>query len=225
MHRNGLLLPLTFACLLPLAQAQAQAQAAPVSRNCVDNPACLALFEQAQQQSRAGQLAEALRSYSLAYQVTPDPRLSFSMGRVLQKQSRPAGHLVLDAMVQDAAGCDIAGPLTHVEFGEGPAIQRIELALRPDESKYCPVQSFSRLEKVSLDRTDNAWTVGDGGSIMRWDGSRWTPYPGGVSVALNEVWGSGDRFHAIAVGYDNAPSVAGVIRYGNGIAWSDTPNF
>lgn len=121
MHRKGLLLPLTFGCLLRLApvqaqaqaqvpaqaQAQAQVQAAPVSRNCVDNPACLALFEQAQQQSRAGQLAEALRSYSLAYQVTPDPRLSFSMGRVLQKQGRPADALphyrqFIESDVEDA---------------------------------------------------------------------------------------------------------------------------
>ncbi len=119
MHRKGLLLPLTFGCLLRLAPAQAQAQAqvqaqdraqdraASVSRNCVDNPACLALFEQAQQQSRAGQLAEALRSYSLAYQVTPDPRLSFSMGRVLQKQGRPADALphyrqFIESDVEDA---------------------------------------------------------------------------------------------------------------------------
>ncbi len=141
------------------------------------------------------------------------------------------GRLVLDAMVQDAAGCDIAGQLTHVEFSAGPAIQRIELALRPYESKHCPVGSFSRLEKVWMDRTDNAWTVGDAGSvlrwngkawlstlaghsefvtslwpsptgevwvvgtaglILRWDGSRWNQYPGGVSVALTEVWGSGE---------------------------------
>ncbi|HNN93828.1 MAG TPA: hypothetical protein PKI03_16210 [Pseudomonadota bacterium] len=104
MHRNGLLLPVLFGCLLRLAPAQAQP--APASRNCVDHPACLALFEQAQQQSRAGQLAEALRSYSLAYQVTPDPRLSFSMGRVLQKQGRPADALphyrqFIDSDVED----------------------------------------------------------------------------------------------------------------------------
>lgn len=67
----------------PAGQTAPRANA---DRNCVTSPACRALFEQAQQQSKSGQLADALQSYSLAYQVTPDPRLLFSLGRVRHKQ-------------------------------------------------------------------------------------------------------------------------------------------
>lgn len=74
-----------FATWLVLASAHGQV-AAP-DGNCNQNPACRALFEQAQQQSKAGQLAAALRSYTLAFEVIPDPRLLFSMGRVLHKQT------------------------------------------------------------------------------------------------------------------------------------------
>lgn len=66
--------------------SSARAQTAESHGNCVANAACQALFDQAQVQSKAGQLTEAFRSYSLAYQVSPDPRLLYSMARVLHKQ-------------------------------------------------------------------------------------------------------------------------------------------
>lgn len=62
---------------------------APIAE-CAQHPACKLLFDQAQQQSRAGQLADALRSYKLAYEVTPDPRLLYSIARVLHKQGETA---------------------------------------------------------------------------------------------------------------------------------------
>ena len=55
---------------------------------CINNPACLALFNQAQKQSTAGQLAEAFDSYRQAYEILPDPRLLFSLARILHKQGQ-----------------------------------------------------------------------------------------------------------------------------------------
>ena len=57
----------------------------PASVECESNPACVLLYEQAQQQSKAGQLSAALNSYKLAYGVNQDPRLLFSIARVLDK--------------------------------------------------------------------------------------------------------------------------------------------
>lgn len=54
---------------------------------CATDPACVALFEQARQQSSDGNLEQALRLYKQAYQLRADPRLLFSIARVLQKQS------------------------------------------------------------------------------------------------------------------------------------------
>lgn len=91
---GGLLAAMYLGSTAAAAYGQTTAPATPVvSRamtdlNCMTSPACLALFEQAQQQSKSGQLAEALHSYSLAYQVVPDPRLLFSLGRVRHKQGQ-----------------------------------------------------------------------------------------------------------------------------------------
>lgn len=56
------------------------------TKSCALIPACLTLFEQAQQQSTNGQLADALVSYSRAYEISADPRLLYSIARVLHKQ-------------------------------------------------------------------------------------------------------------------------------------------
>ena len=58
--------------------------------DCETNAACMALFEQAQRQSKAGQLGEAEKSYRLAYEVSHDGRLLFSIGRVLDKRGQGA---------------------------------------------------------------------------------------------------------------------------------------
>jgi tetratricopeptide (TPR) repeat protein len=55
---------------------------------CDANEACVALVEQAQKQSKAGQLAEAEKSYKLAYEVSHDARLLFNIARVLDKRGQ-----------------------------------------------------------------------------------------------------------------------------------------
>ena len=58
------------------------------TKDCEANAACVALVEQAQQQSKAGQLTEAEKSYKLAYEVSHDHRLLFNIARVLDKQGQ-----------------------------------------------------------------------------------------------------------------------------------------
>jgi hypothetical protein len=60
----------------------------PATMDCEANAACVALVEQAQQQSKAGQLAEAEKSYKLAYEVSHDARLLFNIARVLDKRGQ-----------------------------------------------------------------------------------------------------------------------------------------
>jgi tetratricopeptide (TPR) repeat protein len=74
---------------------------------CESNPACVLLYEQAQQQSKAGQLLAALNSYKLAYGVNQDPRLLFSVARVLDKTGQAAEAITyyqrfIDSAVDDA---------------------------------------------------------------------------------------------------------------------------
>lgn len=68
---------------VPCAEAQS---AVP---DCSADPQCLSLYERARQESEGGNLAEAQRFYKLAYEVKADPRLLFSIARVLHKTSRP----------------------------------------------------------------------------------------------------------------------------------------
>lgn len=72
-------------CISLVAQIAAAQTQVP---DCAVDPACVSLFERAKQQSSSGQLDEAFRLYKQAYELRADPRLLFSIARVLQKQSR-----------------------------------------------------------------------------------------------------------------------------------------
>ncbi len=78
----------------------------PGTLNCETNTACLALYEQAQRHSKDGHPEDALRLYKLAYEVQADPRLLYSIGRVLHKQGQAAEAVLyygrfLDSEVDD----------------------------------------------------------------------------------------------------------------------------
>ena len=80
--------PLLWLLLVLWSLRPASAQSQAPAPNCATNSACNALFEQAQQQSKAGNLPEAHRLYKLAYEVHPDPALLYSIARVLHKQGQ-----------------------------------------------------------------------------------------------------------------------------------------
>jgi|JI10StandDraft_1071094.scaffolds.fasta_scaffold78987_2 tetratricopeptide (TPR) repeat protein len=75
-------------CLVGFTEA-ARAQQPP-HVECESNAACMSLFELAQQQSSTGQLQAAAVSYKAAYNVNQDPRLLFSVARVLDKSGQAA---------------------------------------------------------------------------------------------------------------------------------------
>lgn len=91
MRRNSLVMKskVSGVVLFCLLAARARGQT-PVGVECETNPACAALLEQAQQQSRQGQLADSEKSYKMAFEVSHDPRLLFNIARVLDKQGHDA---------------------------------------------------------------------------------------------------------------------------------------
>lgn len=169
--------------------------------------------------------------------------------------SDQAGRLIVEAMVEDGEGCYIAGQIVRAEFSEQRALQRVPLSLQLYDTRQCPVASFPSLRQVWMDRPDNAWTVGDKGSvlrwngkswvstlagrsefvwglwqnpsgevwvvgdaglILRWDGSRWNQHPGGTSVILTAIHGSSDE-DVWAVGQQGT-----VLRW-RGTSWESLP--
>lgn len=65
--------------------SEAQASPAPSPPDCTLDAACEPLRERASVASKAGNLAEALRLYKLAYGAAPDPRLIFNIARLQQR--------------------------------------------------------------------------------------------------------------------------------------------
>ena len=56
--------------------------------DCTLDNICNGMYERAKSQSTQGNYADAARLYKLAYQVIPDPRILYSVARVLHKDGR-----------------------------------------------------------------------------------------------------------------------------------------
>lgn len=84
--KRQLLLTLLFLLLIPCRLALGQPTSPQV--DCANNPGCAALTKQAMQQFNAGQLAESLRSYIRAYELQADPRLLYSIARLMHVQGQ-----------------------------------------------------------------------------------------------------------------------------------------
>jgi tetratricopeptide (TPR) repeat protein len=107
---------------------------------CESNPACVLLYEQAQQQSKAGQLPAALNSYKLAYGVNQDPRLLFSVARVLDKLGQAAEAIAyyrqfIDSVVNDALQKDKAREYLALLQAKQPA----PAAIDPTKAQSLPL--------------------------------------------------------------------------------------
>lgn len=76
-------------CFILVVASGRNSQAQTETPDCERDPACLTLYERAKQESGNGNLAEAQRLYKLAYEVRADPRLLFSIARLLHKLGRP----------------------------------------------------------------------------------------------------------------------------------------
>lgn len=71
----------------------------------------------------------------------------------------------------------------------------------------------SLLNAVWAADANNAWAVGAGGTIMKWDGTSWSAQSSGVTSSLNAVWGTSTT--SVWAAGDG-----GVILKWNGTAWS-----
>jgi len=92
-------------CLLGFTEA-ARAQQLPHAE-CESSAACMSLFELAQQQSKTGQLQAAAVSYKAAYDVNQDPRLLFSIARVLDRSGQAAEAITYYRRFTDSAVEDV----------------------------------------------------------------------------------------------------------------------
>jgi len=74
------------------------------------------------------------------------------------------------------------------------------------------------LRSIWSNTNTNAWVVGDGGTIRRWNGVAWAPHTSNTTAHLRGVWGTGTT-NVWAVGD------GGTILYWNGSAWfaADSP--
>jgi len=74
-------------CILLIAGSRIS-YAQTVIPDCEADTACLSLYDRAVLESKKGNLVEAVRLYKLAYEVRADPKLLFSIARILHRLDR-----------------------------------------------------------------------------------------------------------------------------------------
>lgn len=79
-----------YLALTILLVCRTDAPADQVLPDCAEDPACLSLYDRARTASSRAENDEALRLYKLAHDVRADPRLLFSIARILHRQGKIA---------------------------------------------------------------------------------------------------------------------------------------
>ncbi len=164
--------PLLWLLLVLWSLRPASAQSQAPAPNCATNSACNALFEQAQQQSKAGNLPEAHRLYKLAYEVHPDPALLYSIARVLHKQGQaseaaPFYRQFLDSGMSAPEQTSKAREyLAEIEKAtptalDGPVTATSSLAVVPEGAvgKNAPVPDRGGADKKPIYKAWWFWTI------------------------------------------------------------------
>lgn len=99
--------------------------------DCTRDNICTGMYERAQAQSGHNNYADAARLYKLAYQVIPDPRILYSVARVLHKDGRTNDarqyyQKFIDSPLDDPAqkqkAREFLGMLPPTEKPEAPSI-------------------------------------------------------------------------------------------------------
>ena len=134
----------------------------PPSAACETNPACAALLEQAQLQSRQGSLVEAEKSYKMAYEVSHDARLLFNIARVLDKRGLDVEaityyHRFIDAPLSNEE--QKAKARSYLEPLEAKQLASIIVPTSPIETEPSPAANPSA-EQSSKPLYKKAWFWG-----------------------------------------------------------------
>ena len=134
----------------------------PGGVECETNPACTALLEQAQQQSKQGQLADAEKSYKMAFDVSHDPRLLFNIARVLDKRGLDVEaityyHRFIDAPLSNEE--QKAKARSYLEPLEAKQLASIIVPTSPIETEPSPAANPSA-EQSSKPLYKKAWFWG-----------------------------------------------------------------
>jgi hypothetical protein len=77
-----------------------------------------------------------------------------------------------------------------------------------------PSNTTQNLNRVWSSGPEDAWAVGDAGTVLHWNGSAWSPVSSGTSQSLHGVWGSGAS--DVWIVGDQSTTL-----HWNGSAWSD----
>jgi len=125
--------------------------------------------------------------------------------------------------------CDPLGGLFYMEVNMGRKLAVIaavlywpHLALAVTRDWVNPQPTRERLYAVCAARYDCVFAVGDGGTIIHWNGQRWQEMESGTGLRLYDVWGSSGT-DVWAVGgqgpYEGAPPDSLLLHY-DGQRWS-----
>lgn len=155
MKTNLALLPAVGAlvtALLTSAPANGQSETSPP--NCDADPPCTALKSQASAKSKSGDLVEALRLYRLAYEVRPDPRLWYNVGRLLHKQGQTAEAVAAYQKFLAAPILDEQQPQQAQKAREYLAQLQTPLAASPQMPVGSGPDAISSITPAATTRTD-----------------------------------------------------------------------
>ena len=143
-------------CVVVMCLSAAPARGQTAAFDCETNAACAALYEQAAQQSKAGQLVEAEKSYKLAYEVSHDARLLFNIARVLDKRGQEPEAITYYRRFMEAPLSDEeqkAKARTYVEQIEAKVAARKVIPVVPPPSTVAPSTSPAATQAQSGEET------------------------------------------------------------------------
>lgn len=142
--------------------------------DCASDTACDSLFDRAKQASEDNNLPEALRIYKLAYEVRADPRLLFSIARVLHKLDRPQEATAYYKQFLDS-------PLEDAEHKRKAEQYLEQLQPKPvsDLSKPPPIPSSTNPPSLAVQAPKEPRSSTEGSGVRR---PRWRLVTGGIAL-------------------------------------------
>jgi hypothetical protein len=135
--------------------------------------------------------------------------------------------LVAALLVVGCARSDLLAPGPRaVDAGVGPTTVDTGVGVSTVEAGACPIEGWcwvnplpqgNSLHGVWASGPTDAWAVGAAGTIVHWDGAKWSLSTSGTTATLLAVWGS-------SAGDVWAVGVGGAIVHWDGASWSSVPS-
>ena len=133
-----------------------------------------------------------------------------------QQVALKADHRISSRHDAWSGACQAQGATCLLRVQGSSAVQLRDMRGICSEGDWCwqnPLPQGNTLYAMWGADATHVWAVGDGGAIVKWNGTAWSPQSSGTSKGLWGVWGS-DAANVWAVGE------GGTIVKWNGTAWS-----